>query len=221
MIVNLTQARVTWEKRASVKLLSKWQVCEKLCWLIIDVGGALAMVGSTILTQVGLGYIRTLADHEPESQPTSSVPPWFLPLGSFLSPALTSLNEGLWHGSVRWNKSSSHLSCFWSKCPITATERETENDARSGGVSVMNMTIVLKEYVFTLYTLWERSNLRNNGSDSRDRMIWGASAGRVTEGWRGYHLAHIGFPWLTYTLEPPWGREKGDLEVNTEDEFIM
>lgn len=38
---------------------------------------------------------------------------WCLPgKWAVLRPASTSLSDGLWTGSLRWNKSSSHLNCF-------------------------------------------------------------------------------------------------------------
>ena len=52
----------------------------------------------------------------------SSLPPW--PLHQFLPPIpLTSFSDGLWCGTVRWNKPSP--GCFWSWCFITATENLT------------------------------------------------------------------------------------------------
>jgi hypothetical protein len=73
-------------------------------------------------------------------------------------PAFISLSDGLLPGSVRGNKSFANLSCLWRNCSITATYRKWRLMPEVG-FSVVNMTLLLKEFVYILYTFWEKKYL--------------------------------------------------------------
>lgn len=135
--VNPKQPRVTWQEGPSGEELSQldWSVTMSvgLFWLMSDVGGPIPLLVAPFPRQDGPELYKKASWASVREWSNKHLPTCFLHLPLWV-PALASLTNGLWPGSVSWRKPLSFQVTFG--CSVPHNNRE-ENRTQNRWIKTM------------------------------------------------------------------------------------